>query len=274
MKTTMVPVLLLLASVHLFTEVSTENSTGQTALSPTIKMTTVSTTKSVTAQSNQTEQTTQLSVTNITTVPAEPPAVTTMEPTSPINATTTHKAVTTATPVVPHTDNQTVRNDTPEPGPSQAPTPSHHSNNGTDVTSLSPTLKNETVGARSSPTTKPSSRPETRETSSVPGHDQQAKPGKGTTARAPGPQIPAGGYMKEPLKPDKRLWWILAPVLLVGAAAAIVLKFRSKRINDHSENIDTGTENASFQSRPESTKDGVMLLGVKSCVGEENAAAR
>ncbi|XP_028331116.1 mucin-2-like isoform X2 [Gouania willdenowi] len=73
---------------------------------------------------------------------------------------------------------------------------------------------------------------------------------------------------------DKRLWWILLPVLLVGAAAAIILKFKSKKVHNHQETLDAGTENASFQSRPEITKDGVMLLGVKSSSGEENAAAR
>uniref|UniRef100_A0A1A8ESC5 Uncharacterized protein n=1 Tax=Nothobranchius korthausae TaxID=1143690 RepID=A0A1A8ESC5_9TELE len=71
---------------------------------------------------------------------------------------------------------------------------------------------------------------------------------------------------------DKRLWWIVLPALLVVGAIAIVFKFKSKKVHDHSETIDTGTENASFQSRPESTKDGVMLLGVKSSGTEENAA--
>uniref|UniRef100_UPI0037E7587E mucin-7-like isoform X2 n=1 Tax=Semicossyphus pulcher TaxID=241346 RepID=UPI0037E7587E len=83
-----------------------------------------------------------------------------------------------------------------------------------------------------------------------------------------------GSEDKAVAKSDKRLWWILLPVLLVGAAAAIVLKFKSKKVHNHTETLDTGTENASFQSRPESNKDGVMLLGVKSSGGEENAAAR
>ncbi|KAI4905057.1 hypothetical protein NFI96_016035, partial [Prochilodus magdalenae] len=39
------------------------------------------------------------------------------------------------------------------------------------------------------------------------------------------------------------------------------------------ETTDNGTENASFQ-RTESNKDGVMLLGVKTSGGEENAAAK
>ncbi|KAA8578984.1 hypothetical protein FQN60_009206, partial [Etheostoma spectabile] len=77
-----------------------------------------------------------------------------------------------------------------------------------------------------------------------------------------------------PLKADKRLWLIVLPALLVGAAVAVVLKFKCKKIHDHTETMDTGTENASFQSRTDSTKDGVMLLGVKSSGGEENAAAR
>ncbi|XP_047240939.1 A-agglutinin anchorage subunit-like isoform X3 [Girardinichthys multiradiatus] len=73
---------------------------------------------------------------------------------------------------------------------------------------------------------------------------------------------------------DKRLWWILLPAGLVVGVVALFIKFKSKKIHDHTETIDTGTENASFQSRPESTKDGVMLLGVKSSGSEENAAAR
>ncbi|KAK5848491.1 hypothetical protein PBY51_006099 [Eleginops maclovinus] len=73
---------------------------------------------------------------------------------------------------------------------------------------------------------------------------------------------------------EKRWWWIVLPVLLVAAAAFIVFKYKCKKIHDHTETIDIGTENASFQSRPESTKDGVMLLGVRSSGGDENAAAR
>ncbi|KAG7243296.1 hypothetical protein INR49_011751 [Caranx melampygus] len=67
------------------------------------------------------------------------------------------------------------------------------------------------------------------------------------------------------------LWWILLPVALLAAlAVAAFLKFKRKKVNECTETIDTGTENASFQSRPESTKDGVMLLGVKPSGGEEN----
>ncbi|XP_077598272.1 uncharacterized protein LOC144213602 isoform X2 [Stigmatopora nigra] len=91
-----------------------------------------------------------------------------------------------------------------------------------------------------------------------------------TTQKSPGPHI--GGGDGASAKADKRLWWILLPVLLAASAAAIILRFKCKKVHDHTETMDAGTENASFQSRPESTKDGVMLLGVKSSGGEENAA--
>ncbi|CAF90500.1 unnamed protein product [Tetraodon nigroviridis] len=73
---------------------------------------------------------------------------------------------------------------------------------------------------------------------------------------------------------DKRLWWIALPVILVASAAAIFLKFRSKKVHEHTEIMETGTENASFQSRPESAKDGVMLLGMKASGGDDHAAGR
>ncbi|KAI9538057.1 hypothetical protein NQZ68_017748 [Dissostichus eleginoides] len=99
-----------------------------------------------------------------------------------------------------------------------------------------------------------------------PGHQNETSQDAGSQT---GKDLP-----EEPTQSDKRLWWIVLPVLLVAAAAFILLKFQCKKIHDHTETIDTGTENASFQSRPESTKDGVMLLGVKSSGGDENAAAR
>ncbi|XP_077445617.1 uncharacterized protein LOC144066145 [Stigmatopora argus] len=93
-----------------------------------------------------------------------------------------------------------------------------------------------------------------------------------TTQKSPGPHIGGGDGASAKAATDKRLWWILLPVLLAASAAAIVLRFKCKKVHDHTETMDAGTENASFQSRPESTKDGVMLLGVKSSGGEENAA--
>nr|XP_046237195.1 uncharacterized protein LOC124054823 isoform X11 [Scatophagus argus] len=109
-------------------------------------------------------------------------------------------------------------------------------------------------------------------------HDtEKARTDKVPSGTPEDPKNGAGSHTdtdKKVPKSDKKLWWILLPVLLVGGAAAIVLKFKGKKIHDHTETIDIGTENASFQSRPESTKDGVMLLGMKSSGDEENAAAR
>ncbi|XP_035004756.1 flocculation protein FLO11 isoform X1 [Hippoglossus stenolepis] len=312
MKTTMVLVLLLLASVHVSTEEETEEKpAGQAPVQPTIKMETDSPTKSVTKHNNTQDQTTQPPVIITRAGRTETPAQTTVKPTLPAAAATSHKAVanaflhiqitaaatttvtaaatttataaaaatshkavTTASPVDPNKRTQSVKNDTPEPRSSQTPTPSLHPKTEMHVTSLSTAMKKETVEPRSSPTLKPSNRPETSETSSDQGHNQQSKPGKGTSTPVPDTGSQTGSDVKEPLKSDKRLCWLALPALLAVAAAAIFFKFRSKRINDHSENIDNGTENASFQSRPESSKDGVMLLGVKSCVGEENAATR
>ncbi|XP_029615875.1 mucin-17 [Salmo trutta] len=85
----------------------------------------------------------------------------------------------------------------------------------------------------------------------------------------------AGGEETETPKSDKNLLWILLPVLaVVGAAVVFLLKSKCMKDHDHTEITDNGTENASFQSRPDNAKDGVMLLGVKSSGGEDNAAAR
>ncbi|XP_010901191.1 merozoite surface protein CMZ-8 isoform X2 [Esox lucius] len=72
---------------------------------------------------------------------------------------------------------------------------------------------------------------------------------------------------------DKNLLWIILAVLFV-VAVVIIVKFRCMKVHNHTDVTDNGTENASFQSRPESSRDGVMLLGVKSSGGEDNAAAR
>ncbi|XP_041738441.1 uncharacterized protein LOC121571170 isoform X1 [Coregonus clupeaformis] len=85
----------------------------------------------------------------------------------------------------------------------------------------------------------------------------------------------ARGEETEALKSNKNLLWILLPVLVVVVAAVIfLLNSKCMKDHDHTEITDNGTENASFQSRPDSGKDGVMLLGVKSSGGEDNAAAR
>ncbi|XP_036452860.1 cell wall protein DAN4-like isoform X2 [Colossoma macropomum] len=70
---------------------------------------------------------------------------------------------------------------------------------------------------------------------------------------------------------DKNYYWLL---LLVGVAGiGTVMYFKCCKTRRHAETTDSGTENASFQ-RTESNKDGVMLLGVKSSGGAENAAAK
>ncbi|XP_036407380.1 flocculation protein FLO11-like isoform X2 [Megalops cyprinoides] len=86
-----------------------------------------------------------------------------------------------------------------------------------------------------------------------------------------------GSPMKEDQpKSDKKMLWILLPVLGVLVAAVIfVLKSKCMKGSSHSDAAENGTENASFQSRSDCNKDGVMLLGVKtSSGGEDNAAAR
>ncbi|XP_070294063.1 uncharacterized protein [Salvelinus sp. IW2-2015] len=81
----------------------------------------------------------------------------------------------------------------------------------------------------------------------------------------------AGEEEPETPKSNKKMLWILLPVLgVVMTAVILVFKFKCMKLHDHTEAIDNGTENASFQSRSDSTKDGVMLLGVKS----SGAAAR
>ncbi|XP_038832056.1 uncharacterized protein PB18E9.04c-like isoform X2 [Salvelinus namaycush] len=78
----------------------------------------------------------------------------------------------------------------------------------------------------------------------------------------------AGEEEPETPKSNKKMLWILLPVLgVVMAAVIFVFKFKCMKLHDHTEAIDNGTENASFQSRSDSTKDGVMLLGVKSSAG-------
>lgn len=182
--------------------------------------------------------------------------------TAPPATTTDLKVVPTAPAVVSSQDNDTSKNISFQPRSPQLPDffPGNHSKtttdkNDTDV--IAETTEKQKTGKDSHQTVPPPSMPQTE---------------RGTTREGAGPQT--GTNEEGPKKSDKRLWWILLPALLAAAAAAMVLRFKCKKVHDHTETIDTGTENASFQSRPESTKDGVMLLGVKSSGGEENAAAR
>ncbi|XP_062372540.1 mucin-2-like [Sardina pilchardus] len=106
----------------------------------------------------------------------------------------------------------------------------------------------------------------------LPGTDGTKTPaGHGENNQQSGQNTP--GETKEE-ETDRKILWILLPVLGVLVAGVIfVLKFKCMKVQGHAEPTENGTENASFQ-RSDSNKDGVMLLGVKSSGGEENAAAR
>ncbi|XP_039997421.1 uncharacterized protein LOC120797645 isoform X2 [Xiphias gladius] len=202
--------------------------------------------ESVDAGNKTPEQVLTTAEAGMATAKTNPSAPTTGMPHPPTEKPTNHRTnVTIISPAVPRTDDETLKNDTWQPRLSHTPKQGNHSETGI-------------------------------KTSSAPGHSESTeKPKKSKGTNTPVPEIPQVNTEKNGNNgADRRLWWILLPVVLVVAAAAIILKFKCKKVNDHTETIDTGTENASFQSRPESTKDGVMLLGVKSSGGEENAAAR
>ncbi|XP_038851381.1 uncharacterized protein LOC120049217 isoform X5 [Salvelinus namaycush] len=144
------------------------------------------------------------------------------------------------------------------------------------VNSTSPNTKDNGTQGTQAPTTVTKSDPLNKTTIShltkkLAGQDR-VKDNKNTGQDA-GQQ--AGGEETETPKSDKNLLWIILPVLaVVGAAVVVLLKSKCMKDHDHTEITDNGTENASFQSRPDNAKDGVMLLGVKSSGGEDNAAAR
>ncbi|KAL7375733.1 hypothetical protein ABVT39_022597 [Epinephelus coioides] len=184
---------------------------------------------------------------------------------SPTTASNDHKTVTAAS--LARMDNDTSINDTLKPRSPQThhyPDPGNSSDSTPVVLTPGP---HETIEKPGKGAATPA--PASHRTTTPPGMPHEIEENKDKSAGSP-----PGTEEKAPPKSDKRLWWILLPAVLVGVAAAIFLKFKCKKIHNHTETIDTGTENASFQSRPESTKDGVMLLGVKSSGGEENAAAR
>ncbi|XP_038586384.1 bypass of stop codon protein 1-like [Micropterus salmoides] len=265
MKTIRVLVLLLFASVHVFT--SDESTKLATA-------TTTTTVSEATPRAAATTTTTTVS--EATPRAAATTTTTTVSETAPTNqtaASTGNATASLASTSIPNSTNEShsaaneitserVSNNTETASPTSAS--ADHRNVTTDKMDNYTLDLTETGTVKIESTSPPAtgnkiliknySQDDTAEKTD----DTAEKPIKDTTTRAP----------------DKRLWWILLPAVLVGAAAAMVLKFKCKKIHDHSETIDTGTENASFQSRPESTKDGVMLLGVKSSGAEENAAAR
>lgn len=278
MKTIRVLVLLLLASVHVFTPVSSDapDPTGHKRTDPPTLPTSAAT----------------VSHAPVTT-PAAPTTAPTPTPTTAQTPTTAHQDATGKAAA------STKAADAP--APPAVTTPSSHKDastpkSRTTVAPVTPTdavtkseRLNDTLNPRGFDVPKVANSTDDKETD-APGaavSTHLPKPSKGTSvittvapqhktnaAEEKGAGSQTGGDSRTPPQSDKRLWWILLPVLLVGAAAAIVLRFKCKKVHDHIETIDTGTENASFQSRPESTKDGVMLLGVKSSGGDESAAAR
>ncbi|XP_056299080.1 mucin-7-like [Pseudoliparis swirei] len=305
MKTASVLVLFLLASVHFFTPVSSDaeaSASPRTHIATTLAVPAKAPTAAphvapTAAPDGAPTVAPHIAPTIAPTVaPGVPPTV---EPTTKAAATTaaapTPKATTTK----------------PQPAAPTAPrvaTSKSPENKKTEAATLAPKRPVASATAASAATGASTARPVTRKTLiNVSFQPRSPQPDSGNhtvvhTTETPGTPPPAPAHHttrpagtpphlnekgaetgagslsgtdgKVPPKSDKRLWWILLPVLLVGAAATIVLKSKCKKIHDHSETIDTGTENASFQSRPESTKDGVMLLGVKSAAAEETAAAR
>ncbi|XP_008324265.1 mucin-5AC-like [Cynoglossus semilaevis] len=257
MKTTRILVLLLLTAVHILTRVSSD-----TLIASTTGMASTQTTSDSPKPMEK----------NTMTSPSEIITATSLKPTSDPAAA---PSVTTVTPSVPHTSPQTE-----EPG-------SSHRHNQTTDSPRDPNTQTPTHPVKTDQMTTLSNDKITNAAATQSGyHDKTSdvKTNKETSTSSPGnvsinAEDEDAGSQKGSEKTavaqsDKRLWWILLLVFLIGAAVAIVLKFRSKKIHDHMETIDTGTENASFQSRPESTKDGVLLLGVKSSGGDGNAAAR
>ncbi|XP_071333838.1 uncharacterized protein [Trachinotus anak] len=219
MKTTRVLVLLLLASVYVFTPASSASSDQQ--------LPGTQTTPASSASSDQ-----QLPGTQTTPGKPDSPAPSISSPKVTTEGQALHKSSVPPSHQTPNPSNpsETKRNETaPGPGPDDT----------------------------------------------LPNPDGESPPQEEQNPTDNGAGSQKGSDGKATPKSDKKLWWILLPVTLVGGAAAAAFhRLRRKKVNSCTETIDTGTENASFQSRPESTKDGVMLLGVKSSGGEENAAAR
>ncbi|XP_061619700.1 spore coat protein SP96-like isoform X4 [Phyllopteryx taeniolatus] len=262
MRTIGVFVVVLLASVHIFTPVSSDGSvdTRQTASPTTLKAMPKSHTALTASAAPMSRAPTRRAPTSRASA-APTPAEASRKPdesaktvrmTAATTAATT-AAATTASPTQPGVTSVSPAAASTEAAASNGTLPRIAGSQTADVS-------DQTLGPSASEAASPPSAVTPR-METVP-----------TTEKSPGPQVGGGDKDAAEAATDKRLWWIVLPVLLVASAAFIILKFKCKKIHDHTETFDTGTENASFQSRPESTKDGVMLLGVKSSDGEENAA--
>lgn len=239
-KTVRVTVLLLLATVHVFTPVSSQTTTGAATTSAT------------------TSGKVYLAVPK-TTQPNTPPPTTSPASTAHHDHPQTTKPL---DPVHPATAAQT-------PGPTAAKTEAPK----LVTTTLTTLVKVTSASAhKSSGVTATHQITGTSPSANLPAETRpiETQTSKGDTTKQKIPSSPPRTNEKLTSKSDKRLWWLVLPVLLIAAVLILVLRFKCKKVADHTDTIDTGTENASFQSRPESTKDGVMLLGVKSSGAEEN----
>ncbi|XP_008296229.1 flocculation protein FLO11-like isoform X2 [Stegastes partitus] len=277
MKSIRVPVLLLLASVHVFAQDSPDESVLPSKQPTRQPSTPIAQTAAPTATQNVPSPATA-TVKNDTVASPNPDTPTPDNKTSPLPSLTEKPGTGTAGPadqqrfttvpsavtqsaisvsLVPDSVSLDPRGSRPLSNSSETVNESNGTR-GTDDSTLKP-KPDAPTGASGTGTGR-------RLTVTPPAATQKTQKGGAGTTMSSGEKTSA--------KADKRLWLIVLPVLLVAAAAIIFLKFKCKKVHDHTETIDTGTENASFQSRPESTKDGVMLLGVRSSGGEENAAAR
>ncbi|KAM9335968.1 uncharacterized protein ABDE67_020970 isoform 2-T2 [Symphorus nematophorus] len=279
MKTIRALVLLLLASVHIFTPGTKAAAATEAATSATATTTNIPPTAAPTIITHASPAT---PVTTAQTSPASRPTIDTHAAPVPEQTTITHASSAATVPQTPaHATSETPKNRVTE----RVDTAAEKTANNSGNTSSPDAFINESGQPRSHP-----SSPGNHSDGQVTIHDQiivskddsteKTNTDKGTPTPTPGKSDQStdsqtGSDNEVANEPGKGLWWILLPVLVLTAVAtAIVLKFKCKKVHNHTETIDTGTENASFQSRPESTKDGVMLLGVKSSGGEENASAR
>lgn len=254
MKSVRVFAVLLLASAHVFTEEGIPTSTAAT-----------------TAPGPSTNPAITTNATTVKAITAAPPSPPTNMTTSPLDGhmpkanttlpTTTAAAAATSTSTQKDSLTSERMNKTSSgTNVSQSEPPGDQSTAGPDDTNPDKHLGNTTPAPGQQNTNDSQSR-----------SSRTLSPPTKRTAQENSPGSQAGQTKEK--SADKKLWWLVLPAILAVAAIAIVLKFKSKKVHNPTETVDTGTENASFQ-RAENSKDGVMLLGVKSSVGEENAEAR
>ncbi|XP_037116689.1 uncharacterized protein PB18E9.04c-like isoform X2 [Syngnathus acus] len=276
MKSIRVCVLLLLASVHIFMAASTDDIGGnQRAESPTTdKAVTEShwaastgrapTGRAPTGRAPTGRAPTGRLVMSRAPATVAPPAQSTAKPAESGKVPTTAAAAAAATT-------------TPPAGPDEKKAAANSSTRPTHVTTKRPQGDRTATARRTRTELTTTWPPIGPRPTSAPPQTANAMPRHQTgqtTDKSPGPQVGSADKEVRGAASDKRLWWIVLPVLLAASAAVIViLKFKCKKIHEHTETSDTGTENASFQSRPESTKDGVMLLAVKSSGGQDHATS-